>query len=71
MFPLLQSQQGPGLFVLIAQGLGADHFRAGQPGALLPAQQPEGPVGDPGHRGQGQGRFNDNGSDLDHGDLLS
>src|SRR5699024_4533328 len=52
-----QLQEGNGLLVLKAQGLGADHLGAGEPRPLLPADGAEGHVGDPRHRGQGQGRF--------------
>ena len=58
VLPLPQLQQGHGLFVLKAQGLGADHLRAGQPRPLLPADSPEGRIRHPRHGGQGQGRFN-------------
>ncbi len=57
VLPLPQLQQGDGLFVLVAQGLGADHLRAGEPRPLLPADGAEGHVGHPRHGGQGQGRF--------------
>ena len=59
-------QQGDGLFVLITQGLGADHLGAGQPRPLLPADGAEGHVRHPSHGTQGQGRFNLDSSNGDH-----
>ena len=41
VLPLAQLQQGKGFFVLIAQGLGADHLRHGVPRPQLPAHRPE------------------------------
>ena len=52
-FPRPQLQQGGGLFIPIAQGLGADHLSDGVAAGQLPAHGAEGQVGHPGHGGQG------------------
>ena len=54
VLPLAQLQQGKGFFVLIAQGLGADHLRHGVPRPQLPAHRPEAQVGHSGHGRQSQ-----------------
>ena len=41
VLPLPQLEQGNGLFILKAQGLGTDHFGTGQPCPLLPADGAE------------------------------
>ena len=66
VLPLPQLEQGNRLFILVAQGLGADHLSTGQARPLLPADGAEGHVGDPGHGGQSQGRFNVDSSDGYH-----
>ncbi len=66
-----QLQQGEGLFILIAQGLGADHLRDGQPRAQLPADGAEGQVRHPRHGGQHQLGINIDGTDLQSDHLIS
>ena len=51
-----QLHEGEGLFILIAQGFGADHLGDGVGRPQLPADGAEGQVGDPRHGGQHQGR---------------
>ena len=58
------AQQGKGFFIAEAQGLGGDELRAGKGGALLPAEKAEGGVGNAGHGGQHQGRFQGDVADL-------
>ena len=55
VLPLAQLQQGEGLSVLIAEGLGGDHLSDGVARPQLPADSAEGKVGDPRHGGQHQG----------------
>ena len=66
-----QLQQAPAFFVLIAQGLGADHLRDRQARPQLPADQPEGQVRHPRHGGQHQPRGNFHRSDFHAAALLS
>ena len=47
-------QQGFGLFIVVDQGLGADHLRGGEGRALLTADLPEGEIRHPGHGAQRQ-----------------
>ena len=49
-----QMEQRYGFFVLVAQGLGADHLGDGQVRTLLPADGAEGKVGHSGHGAEGQ-----------------
>ena len=49
---LLLAQQGAGLLILIAQGLGRDHLRRGQPSARPAADVPKGRVRHPRHGGE-------------------
>ena len=66
VFPLPQFQQGHSLFILIAQGLGADHFGAGQSGPLLSADGAKGDIRHTRHRAEGQGGGDLNSSDTNH-----
>ena len=66
MLAIPQLEQGDGLLILITQGLGADHLCTGQGGALLPADGAEGHISDPGHRAQGQRRFDGDASNGQH-----
>ena len=49
---LAQGEEGGGLFISIAQGLGADHLGDGVTAGQLPAYGAEGHVGDPRHGSQ-------------------
>ena len=57
VFPLPQLKERNGLFVLIAQGLGAHHLRDGIARPQLPADGPEGQVCHSRHRSQRQSRI--------------
>ena len=70
VFSLPQLEQRNGLFILKAQGLGADHLGTGQPRPLLPADGTERQVCHPRHRGQRQRDMDLDSSDFNHGDLL-
>ena len=54
MLPGELGQQGEGLFVMVAQGLGGDELRAGQARAQFRTDLAEGHVRDAGHGCQGQ-----------------
>ena len=70
-FILSHLKQRDGLLVLIAQGLGTDHLRAGETCPLLPTDGAKRHIRYTCHRPQGQGCFNLNSSNGYHEDLLN
>ena len=60
-------EQGQGLFVVVAQGLGGDELRDGISRPQFRADLAEGDVRDPGHGGQGQGGVDGKRADVQGG----
>ena len=66
VLPFPQLEQRQGLLILITQGLGRHHLGNGIARPQLPADGAEGHISDPGHRAQGQGRFDGDASNGQH-----